>query len=849
MKTLYSIVGCCMLSSAFGMSAEVQVEAPNGDFEAVRQGEFLYWQARGDVEPSTRFQWHRELLKFNTGEYRRLRLYVRLQDGTGTVRFDEIASEGLTLRNGGFEHGRENKIDGWGQDDVGKTVFLDERVKAAGKRSLRITRTKPGTSRAWVDIRCEPNRTYSIRGLMRVENVTVGRAYMEVYGIHDDGTHGAILSMGRFLTGSTLSAHGRYVCALRNGGSVWQQVTLPANRNIEVSVEINAAELARGTLRLTLADSAENRVLGQAKFSRAKIAPVRAAWEALAARFPCRPEAAGRRVELRLTLDDAEGIAYCDNVSIRSPRIAPQPKRVTWRGAEENFRLTSDVVLVVSDSAQGRELTGPRLLQDELERRAGFRPPVVKFSQWRPGGRAILIGEPDEHPGVRSALQRRGLQLPRESEGYLLDVSRGRVLVAGLEPRGAFYATMTLMEMFVDSGEGIAEIAAARIVDWPELPLRGTYGLKGDVASAARYFARLKLNAVLIESGEFYQMHKPEVRGKWQRLFKTLRDHFLEPIPEIQSFGHAHAVLGQNPNCAEAKWVQDEPYVLKGEQFVEVKHRNIIETPSSHLTATSADKRTVYVEGKAYRLERGELRLRYRGKLKPWRIARIATGRIPDGAKVLLSYDYVPVERAPFPHDWGRSYCPNEPLVYEIMKSAIQNTVRYLRPRYLHIGHDEIGMMNADSRCRKAGKTNAENLAADIAKLRASAREVDPRIELMMWADMLNPYHLGKVHKQDPTLGAVDLLPKDVIMCVWFYSAGQPQNVGWKSIEFFARKGFRTTGSPWYDKQCAREWSEVCSRARKQGLNCLGVIYTSWSGRWDALEECASSAWRGPDKP
>ena len=344
-------------------------------------------------------------------------------------------------------------------------------------------------------------------------------------------------------------------------------------------------------------------------------------------------------------------------------------------------------------------------------------------------------------------------------------------------------------------------------------------------------------------------MHKPSVQKKWKRSFEVLRNHFIEPIPLIQSFGHAHSVLARNPNCAEAKWVQDEVYALNAEEFVEIKRRSIIETPSSRVVATSADKQTAYEEGKDYRLERGELKLRSRGELKPWRIARIAGGRVPDGGKVLLSYDHVPTTRARGLKAWGRSYCPNEPLVYEIMKRTIQNTVSHLRPRYLHIGHDESGPMCGDSRCKKGGKTAAENLAADITKLRAFAREIDPNVEIMLWADMLNPHHLGRYHKSNPTVGAADMIPKDVIMCVWFYGAGQPLDEGWKSIEFFAARGLRTTGSPWYDKQCAREWSQVCARARKQGLNCLGVIYTSWSGRWNALKECASSGWHSRNDP
>jgi len=89
-------------------------------------------------------------------------------------------------------------------------------------------------------------------------------------------------------------------------------------------------------------------------------------------------------------------------------------------------------------------------------------------------------------------------------------------------------------------------------------------------------------------------------------------------------------------------------------------------------------------------------------------------------------------------------------------------------------------------------------------------------------------------------------VPKDIIQCVWFYDAPQPLGRGVKSIEFFAAHGIPTTGSPWYNTACARNWGRAARLARERKWPFLGLVYTSWHGRWDALETTAAAAWKTP---
>jgi hypothetical protein len=179
------------------------------------------------------------------------------------------------------------------------------------------------------------------------------------------------------------------------------------------------------------------------------------------------------------------------------------------------------------------------------------------------------------------------------------------------------------------------------------------------------------------------------------------------------------------------------------------------------------------------------------------------------------------------------------------MAEAIRNTIRTLHPKYLHIGHDEIMHMGTDSRCRKSGRSNAENLAMTVHRLYQIAKDEDPNIQMMMWADMLNPYTHGLM-LEDPTAPAIDLLPKDIIQDVWFHGRSDPPTAGLNSLKFFDTKGYATTGGAYNDRACARRWSMDAKRAKDGGASCIGILHTPWGNHYDALEEAANTAWRVP---
>ena len=106
-----------------------------------------------------------------------------------------------------------------------------------------------------------------------------------------------------------------------------------------------------------------------------------------------------------------------------------------------------------------------------------------------------------------------------------------------------------------------------------------------------------------------------------------------------------------------------------------------------------------------------------------------------------------------------------------------------LRPKYISIGHDDIYGMCRDSRCRKRNITIEKLFAEDINKLHDYIHTIDPSIRMMLWDDMLNPWHTGGINDFQMHYGgapgktseAIQLIAKDILLMSWWYAEDDPQ--------------------------------------------------------------------------
>ena len=206
--------------------------------------------------------------------------------------------------------------------------------------------------------------------------------------------------------------------------------------------------------------------------------------------------------------------------------------------------------------------------------------------------------------------------------------------------------------------------------------------------------------------------------------------------------------------------------------------------------------------------------------------------------------DVSPVRQTMFEPSYGYNWCLSNPYVLTAQRAIIAELHEaFGRPSYFHLGGDEADPPTCAA-CHAADY--GRMLAAHMKALIAHVKGLGARP--MIWHDMLvkegDPRWKGfYAHGTDATVSLLDELPKDVIICDWFYEK-PPQGDRFPTLDLFREKGFETMTCPWDD---AAGTKAQCAYARRHGL---GVIMTTWN-RFIARSICetyttgASCAWSG----
>ena len=188
------------------------------------------------------------------------------------------------------------------------------------------------------------------------------------------------------------------------------------------------------------------------------------------------------------------------------------------------------------------------------------------------------------------------------------------------------------------------------------------------------------------------------------------------------------------------------------------------------------------------------------------------------------------------------AYDASNPDTYKFLFSVWEEALDIFKPRYFHIGHDEVHVPSYD----QFGKYPArpENIAKGAAALfiedtNRLADWLKPRgVAPILWADML--LHASEGDKERwPTLVAANApslmdaekmrgqLPKDAVIADWRYDAGSERRNG---LDIFHSAGHEVIGSAWFSPENIRGWARQCIEK-----DALGTLQTTWAG-YDSKE-------------
>jgi len=181
-----------------------------------------------------------------------------------------------------------------------------------------------------------------------------------------------------------------------------------------------------------------------------------------------------------------------------------------------------------------------------------------------------------------------------------------------------------------------------------------------------------------------------------------------------------------------------------------------------------------------------------------------------------------------YPNNEGiycRSWCPLHPEVNKVVFALMDELIEVFEADALHVGMDEVFLLGDNDCPRCKGKDKAELFAKAVNDYHRHLVG-ERKIEMLMWGDRLidsAKYKYGKWEASaNNTAGAIDMIPKDIIICDWHYEPRQ----AYESVPLFLDKGFRVWPASWKKPGAAKAFVDYSKQFENERM--LGHLNTTW---------------------
>src|SRR5687767_11827826 len=184
-----------------------------------------------------------------------------------------------------------------------------------------------------------------------------------------------------------------------------------------------------------------------------------------------------------------------------------------------------------------------------------------------------------------------------------------------------------------------------------------------------------------------------------------------------------------------------------------------------------------------------------------------------------------------------KSYCPLHPDVHKIVFDLMDEICDVFEADAFHAGMDEVFYIGDDKCPRCSGKNKADLFAGEIRVIRDHLSGNNR--ELWIWGDRLldgKTTGLGMWEASyNNTHRAIDMIPKDIMICDWHYD--RPD----KTAVYFAMKGFKVLTCPWRNPGVAVAQLNDMVKFRQDATpemkdRYAGMLQTVWSGTGEFLK-------------
>ena len=172
-----------------------------------------------------------------------------------------------------------------------------------------------------------------------------------------------------------------------------------------------------------------------------------------------------------------------------------------------------------------------------------------------------------------------------------------------------------------------------------------------------------------------------------------------------------------------------------------------------------------------------------------------------------------------------REWDITNPKVNEIIFPMIDEIIEAFDADGIHVGMDEIFLIGNKFSPNTFGKNPAKLLAIAINEFHDHFVK-EKKLQMFMWGDRLidaGQYNYGIWEASaSGTATAVDMIPKDIVICDWHYNA----RANYPSVNMFIEKGFKVLPCSYKDVEAVQDL--IQSTFAMQNPNMLGHCFTTW---------------------
>jgi hypothetical protein len=413
--------------------------------------------------------------------------------------------------------------------------------------------------------------------------------------------------------------------------------------------------------------------------------------------------------------------------------VIPVPFSTSMR--EGRFRINRDVNIVIHPDSSPEELRVAKALRDEVADSFGIIL-TIRSDSAVPPGRAIVIGT-SERPVIHAAIaQAHTQEITGNSspEAYTLRVGVDLAVISGADAQGVRHGLQSLKQL-IASDKGDLSLPCGDVVDYPQKPFRGVkLYLPGpqNIAFFKRFIRDFvvahKYNTVIMElnAGMRLESH-PELNAGWREMVRDTNYSRRNYPP-----GSFH---GREQNSCHQDTADGE-----------------------FLTRQEVAELADFLRSQGVEL-------------------------VPELPSFTHSYYLLTRHKdlSEVPGDkWPDTYCPSNPKTYELLFEVYDEYLELLKPKMLHVGHDELfAPVGLCPICKD--RDVGERYGEDVARIRDYLRKKNAG--MAMWGDMLMETVRGKGlrDRRAPdgwmykvaggmTREQVErLIPKDILIFNWFW--------------------------------------------------------------------------------